>query len=78
MEDPPTVRAMKNRFRIHLDTTANLVTHMGRNSHVTSLTGIRTDLNDNNASALGKNTLITRTEVGIDIPSKFLSLTPLV
>jgi hypothetical protein len=51
---------------------------MGRNSHVTSLTGIRTDLNDNNASALGKNTLITRTEVGIDIPSKFLSLAPLV
>ena len=72
------MRAVKNRMRVHLDTAANLVTHVGRNPHVTALTGIRTDLDDDNASTLGKNTFIARTEVGIDIPSKSLSLVTLL
>lgn len=78
MKNPPTMWTVKDRACIHLDTTTNLVTQVGRNPHVTSLARVGANLDNDDASTFGKNSLIARTEVSIDLSGNFLAFVALL
>jgi hypothetical protein len=68
---------VKNRPALLLNTAANLVTHLGWDAHIASLTGIRAQFDNRYSAAFSKNALVTGTQVGIDvlrISYAFLSL----